>query len=102
MARLIEVQAVQDLPPGLTVRVGDLLLFRATGGRLRSGGAVLEALGAFMAATPVADGSILSAMGSPDAVLFLAREPGQARIEVMTGDPFHGPGATRLEITVEP
>ena len=23
MARLIEIQAVQDLPPGLTVRVGD-------------------------------------------------------------------------------
>jgi len=31
MARLIEIQAGQGLPPALAVRVGDLLVFDATG-----------------------------------------------------------------------
>jgi hypothetical protein len=39
VGRLIEVRNVVDLPGALVVQVGDLLLFRATGGRIQSGAA---------------------------------------------------------------
>ena len=48
MGRLIEVRRVVDLPAELVVRVGDLLLFRATGGRVQSGAGVTN-LGSFVA-----------------------------------------------------
>lgn len=62
----------------------------------------MEALGAFGAAALAPDGSVLAAMGGPDAVLFLARAPGRARIEVVRDDPWQGPRqAAVIEVTVE-
>ncbi len=58
MGRLIEVRNVVDLPAALVVQVGDLLLFRATGGRIQSGAAVTN-LGSFMAGTLTDDGEVL-------------------------------------------
>jgi hypothetical protein len=102
MPRLIEVSSLQPLPPAASLRVGDLLLVRATGGAVVAGGAAVEALGAFGAAALAPDGSVLAAMGGPDAVLFLARAPGRARIEVVRGDPWQGPRrAAVIEVTVE-
>ena len=77
MGRLIEVRNVVDLPAVLVVQVGDLLLFRATGGRIQSGAAVTK-LGSFMAGTLTDDGEVLSAVVAPDATLFAASEPGRA------------------------
>jgi hypothetical protein len=102
MARLIEVQDVRVYPSPLTVHLGDVLLFRAAGGRVRSGGDVVELLGPFLSAVLGDDGNILTPMGPPNTVLFRAHRPGRALIDVVTGDPFHAPQTTALGITVEP
>lgn len=102
MARLIEVQDARVCPSSLTVCLGDVLLFRATGGRTRSGGDVVELLGPFLPAVLGDDGNILTPMGPPNTVLFRARRLGRAWIDVVTGDPFHTPQKTTLGITVEP
>jgi hypothetical protein len=99
MGRLIEVGHVVDLPAALVVQVGDLLLFRATGGRVQSGSGVTN-LGSFVASTLAADGQVLSAVGAPDATLFHASEPGRALIELFTGDPWHEPRRTILAVEV--
>jgi len=102
MPRLIDVSSLQSLPPAVNLRAGDLLLVRATGGAVIAGRAAVETLGAFSAAALAPDGNVLAAMGGPDAVLFLARAPGQARIEVVRGDPWQGPRqTTAIDITVE-
>jgi hypothetical protein len=102
MARLIEVQDVRVCPSPLTVSLGDILLFRAAGGRVLSGDDVIELLGQFLQALVGDDGKILTPMGSPNTVLLRARRPGRALINVITGDPFHSPQTTVLGITVEP
>jgi hypothetical protein len=101
MGRLIEVQHAQDVSTGLTIRVGDLLIFRATGGHVYSGAEAVEILGPFLPGVLGENGQILSPMGSPNRVLFLARHPGRAKIDVVTGDPWHEPKTTALNITVE-
>lgn len=102
MPRLIDVPSMHPLPPAVSLRTGDLLLVRATGGAVIAGGAAMEALGAFGAAALAPDGGVLAAMGGPDAVLFLARAPGQARIEVVRGDPWRPPRwTTVIAVTVE-
>jgi len=88
-------------PSPLVVRPGDVLLVRATGGRIRSGGDSVELIGSFLTAVLGDNGEILTPMGPPNAVLFLARRPGRTLIEVITGDPFHSPQTTGLNITVE-
>jgi hypothetical protein len=101
MARLIEVQDARATPSPLTVHRGDVILFRAAGGKVRSGGDVVELLGHFLSAITGDDGHVLTPMGPPNAVLFRARQPGDALIDVMTGDPFNAPQTTALTITVE-
>jgi hypothetical protein len=101
MGRLIEVQHAQDLPTSLTIRVGDVLVFGATGGHVYSGAEVVEILGPFLPGVLGDNGQILSPMGAPNAVLFLARRTGRATIDVVTGDPWHAPKTTTLDITVE-
>jgi hypothetical protein len=102
MSRLIEVQHVESCPPNLTINVGDVLAFGATGGHVRSGANVLEILGPFLPATLADDGQIVSPMGTPSLLWFLARRPGRATIDVVTGDPWQAPQTTPLIITVEP
>jgi hypothetical protein len=99
VGRLIEVRSVVDLSSVLVVQVGDLLLFRATGGRVQSGAAVTN-LGSFVAGTLTGDGEVLSAVGAPDATLFAASEPGRALIELFTGDPWHEPRRTTVTVEV--
>jgi hypothetical protein len=102
MSRLIELQRVQDAPSHLSVRVGDVLLIGATGGRVEDGGAAVELWGPFVSGVVGTDGSVVTPMGPPNTVLVRARGPGSATLELFTGDPFHGPRATRLVLTVEP
>jgi hypothetical protein len=101
MSRLIEVQHAQTLPTRLTIRVGDVLYFGATGGHVHSGAEVVEMLGPFLPGVLGDNSEILSPMGAPNAVLFLARRPGRSTIDVVTGDPWHAPETTALSITVE-
>lgn len=103
MGRLIEIQpGTQGFPPSITVEVGDLLVFSATGGHVQSGADAVEIVGAFLSSVLGSNGRILSPMGAPNAVLFLARRPGHATIEVVTGDPWHASQTTMLDLTVEP
>lgn len=102
MSRLIEVQPVApDLPADLTVGVGDVLRFAASGGRVRNGTAV-EVLGIFIESVLGTDGRVLAPMGPPNAVLFRARQPGQSAIDVVTGDPWHSPATRSMTVIVEP
>jgi hypothetical protein len=101
MGRLIEVRRVVDLPAELVVQVGDLLLFRATGGRVQSGVGVTH-LGSFVAGALTGDGKVVSAVGAPDATLFHALEPGRALIDLFTGDPWRDPRRTTVTVEVRP
>lgn len=102
VSRLIEVQPVaQDVPEDLTVGVGDVLRFAASGGRVRDGTAV-EILGIFVESVLGTDGQVVAPMGPPNAVLFRARQPGRAAIDVVTGDPWHSPVTRSMTIVVEP
>jgi hypothetical protein len=101
MGRLIDVQDAAALPSSLRLGVGDVLVFSASGGHVRSGAGVIEILGAFIPGVLRENGEIVSPMGAPNTVLFLARRPGRATIDVVTGDPYHASRSTTLEITVE-
>jgi hypothetical protein len=102
MARLIEVQDAHQCQSPLALQPGDVLAFRAAGGRVRSGGDVVELLGPFLSAVVGDQGTILTPAGSPNTVLFRARKPGRALIDVITGDPFQAPRTASLEVTVAP
>ncbi|MDZ7961265.1 MAG: hypothetical protein RMY34_25855 [Aulosira sp. DedQUE10] len=101
MGRLIEVQNVQALPPSLTLRVGDLLIFGATGGHVQSGADIVEILGPFFPGVMGNNGKILSPIGAPNAVMFLARRPGRAMIDVVIGDRWYTSQIATLEMIVE-
>lgn len=85
MARLIEISTTQTLPPTLWLEVGDLLLFRVNGGHVQTGDDVVERLGPYLPGTVLNNGQVLNPEGLPNTVLFLARAPGQARIDVVNG-----------------
>lgn len=100
MARLIEVQDVQTCPSLLPVDMGDVLLFHATGGQVRSGADVVELVGTLLSAVVGNNGTIVTPAGAPNTVLFRAQRPGRAIIDVVTGDPWRAPQTTTLHITV--
>jgi hypothetical protein len=101
MKRLVEIEDVRLVGPSITLSVGDVLLFNGTGGHVQSGDDILEYQGALLRALPGHDGTILTPAGAPNAVLFRARAPGQARIDVIKGDPWHRSEATILHVNVE-
>ncbi|HML13338.1 MAG TPA: hypothetical protein VK456_08540 [Xanthobacteraceae bacterium] len=101
MGRLIEVQDPTSVQEGLTIEVGDVLLFRATGGRIRSGADAVELLGPFVESVVGTNGQIFSPTAPPNTLLLRASHPGQADVEVVTGDPWREHGSTRIAITVE-
>ncbi len=108
MGRLIEIQDVESLPPQLTLKVGDVLWFAASGGRVRGGSdhragaaAVVQLVGTFVQSVLGAAGQIVSPAGPPNAVLFLASHAGRAIIDIVSGDPWNSPRTTTLEVTVE-
>ena len=100
MGRLIEIEPSQELPPTLTLSVGDLLKLWATGGRVEPGADAVEILGPFITSVIGNNGSVLAPMGSPNVILLFARRPGRATIDVVTGDPWRSTQTLRLEITV--
>jgi hypothetical protein len=80
MGRLIEIQHAPEAPARLTMEVGDLLQFAATGGHVRSGTDVLEMLDPSLPAVVAPHGEIISPLGAPTTVMFVARSPGRATI----------------------
>jgi hypothetical protein len=102
MARLIEIDKPQELPARILIDVGDVLLFKASGGRVRSGATAVETLGPFIPGLLGNRGEILSPMGAPNTILFVARHPGHATIDVITGDPWRKSRSTVIDVDVEP
>lgn len=100
MTRLIELQADQDLPARLTMVVGDLLWLEASGGHVLAGESSVELLGAFLKCVVGLEGEVLTPMGAPNVVLFRARRAGTARVAVVSGDPWHQPTTTALELDI--
>ncbi|MEJ3749548.1 hypothetical protein WEI85_40600 [Actinomycetes bacterium KLBMP 9797] len=102
MSRLIDIQpATRELPAELTVAVGDVLRISASGGHVTAGTAV-RIVGIFIPAVVGIDGQVLSPAGSPNTVLFQAIAPGQAQIDVLTGDPWRAPVKHRTTVVVAP
>jgi hypothetical protein len=99
--RLIEVQPHADGPALVDARVGDVIQFGATGGRVTEGLDVVEPLGAFVQGVSVS-GQTVMPEGAPSTVLFRARQPGAASVQVMTGDPWGEVRSHTFEIRVEP
>jgi hypothetical protein len=91
MGRLIEIQDALECPASLTVTAGDLLQFSATGGHIESGAGIVEMLGPLVSAVLANNGEPIAPMGAPNVVFFLARCPGRAVIDVVTGDPWQAP-----------
>lgn len=102
MGRLIDIEPEQELPPSLNVSVGDLLKFWACGGRVESGAEVCEMLGPFLTGVLGQNDELLSPEGAPNVIMFLARRPGQATIDIITGDPWHATQTATLKLTVAP
>jgi hypothetical protein len=102
MNRFIDIRPDDEgLPSGLVITVGDVVRFTATGGRIRSGTGV-ELLGILSDSVVGTGGVVLTPLGPPTAVLFLARSPGSAVVDVVTGDPFRSPATRSVVIRVEP
>lgn len=102
MPKLIEIANITDCPSRLSIRAGDVLLFRATGARLLSGTGILEPLGSFVDAVLGTNGEVFSPAGPPSTVLLRANQEGDASVALITGDPFHSPRSTELLIAVSP
>jgi hypothetical protein len=107
MSRLIEIQDVERLPPEITLRVGDLLWVPASGGRVHlpiantATSSGVQLLGIFVQAVLGLNGEVVAPEGPPNAVLFVARNPGKSLIDIMTGDPWQGSRIKTLLINVE-
>jgi len=102
MTRLIEVDDVRACAPAMSVKVGDLLVFAASGGRVSTGGSAVRCLGAYMRAVIGTNRAVLEPQGLPNAVVFEALQPGQAAIDVTQGDPFGSSALSTLLVTVRP
>ncbi|MEO6001151.1 MAG: hypothetical protein ABIN89_30135 [Chitinophagaceae bacterium] len=100
MALLIDVIKADALSSPITLQQGDVLSFKASGGHVNLGEDFVELLGPFASAILQDNGEVLSPMGPPGTLLFHARQPGNAKIDVVTGDPFFNPLITHLEVIV--
>ena len=102
MNRLIDLGSItRALPSTLTLDVGDLLRFSASGGWV-AGGTAVELVGAFTRSTVGSDGRVLSPQGPPSVVIFRSCSAGTAEISVVTGHPFRSPSTHRITVIVEP
>lgn len=101
MARLIEIQNVQSLPAEIILHVGDLLLVKVSGGQVISETKAIKIIGPFIDSLLLDDGEIISPMGAPNTIMLFARQPGQAQLEIIVGDPWFGPKIKKLEIVVK-
>jgi hypothetical protein len=97
---MIEVQDIASCPPSLTILVGDLLTFPASGGQIHAGQGVVELLGPFIPAVLGAEGEVVAPMGMPGTLLVVARTPGHAVVTVFSGDAFRPPQAAEIRISV--
>ncbi|HEU0099762.1 MAG TPA: hypothetical protein VFQ67_13440 [Allosphingosinicella sp.] len=99
MSRLIDVG--DDAVADLVVRVGDVLSFAASGGKVERGASSVEALGSFLPAVVATSGDVLSPETPATTTLFRALAPGRARLSLYSGRDWSVPETRSVEILVE-
>jgi hypothetical protein len=87
MERLIEVTDASLVGSRLAVRVDDLLIVDAVGGRVASGEAVAELLGPLMRSVVGTHGQVVTPTGGPNVLVVRAVHPGAAQLELAFGTP---------------
>jgi hypothetical protein len=106
MGRLFEFAGPTAWPQEVALAVGDLLSINASGARFLAPSedrpAVVELLGPFMPSVMTAEGQAVMPAGAPNTILVVARMPGRAVLEIITGDPWGATTRTTLEIEVVP
>jgi hypothetical protein len=102
MPRRIEIQGGEDAPDVIRLIAGDVLSIAATGGHVRAGADVVDMIGAFLPAVCTAAGEVVTPMGAPGVVLFVARTAGSASLEIVTGDPWSSSQQKTIAIVVGP
>jgi CBS-domain-containing membrane protein len=100
--RLVEIQRAEDAPATVRLQTGDVLSIGGSGGILKDGESALTFIGAFLPAVCTTTGAVVAPMGAPSIVLFVARAPGSATIEVIGGDPWSASTRTTIAIVVGP
>lgn len=100
MGRLVEIQRADEAPAEVRLQVGDVLSIGGSGARVKEGEDAIAMLGAFLPASCTRDGDVVAPMGPPSLVLFSARAPGAATLEVMSGDAFTSPARTIVRVIV--
>ena len=101
MPRFIPVPLGAGAVQELTVAIGDVLSFTASGGQVLSGSSV-EFIGVFGPGTVGTDGRVLSPAGPPNRVLVRAAAPGRSTLRLATGDPFRGASPSEVDVVVSP
>jgi hypothetical protein len=89
------------MPSIITIGRADVLLFRASGGRVTAGTGLMQVIGPLITGVVVNNGQILSPGGAPNAILILAVKAGKAQLEIVTGDPFYMPVSISIEVIIE-
>ncbi len=101
MARFVEVLLTQAGGSVVGIRLGDILYFHTTGGRVREGAGVVKVLGHFSLAVATAGGQVLTPEGLPSVTLFHVLRPGRAVIELAEGGALHTRRAVTVTVVVE-
>jgi hypothetical protein len=101
MTRLVEIDDAAACTPALSVKVGDLLVFAASGGRADTSSKAVHLLGVYVRAVVGTNGIVVTPIGPPNTVVFLAKHRGQATIDVIGGEPFGTAIVTELTVIVE-
>lgn len=102
MAHLVTIDSSQDLPPKIHINIGDVLLFKATGGHQLSGSDVMEYIGVFTESFLLPTGEKVYPQGSPGTVLFKALKQGKALLSLVINDAWSDPASKPCEVTIEP
>jgi|SRR4249919_2296171 hypothetical protein len=102
MGRLIDYQPA--LAPGsrLAINVGDVIVIKVSGVRVREGADIVEVLGPLMSSVVGDTGEVFSPMGTPNAIVIVGRAAGHATLELMLGEPWRTPKRSTLDLEIAP
>jgi hypothetical protein len=106
MPRLIDARDAESFPAFVKLEPGDVLCVDATGVRPVEGRTlstdVVSVLGPFTDAVATASGEVVAPVGAPHTILIVAKDYGQATLELVLGDPWHQTRTAKLDVQVAP
>ena len=85
----------------MTIASGDLVLVRAAAGHVRAGAHAVDLVGVYVTALLREDGEVMAPLGAPNWVVFIARAPGRAVVDVVTNDPWGSSEMSILNVLVQ-